>query len=376
MAQTTYIEEMMGFDPAEVVTAFESSNSDNSKKYVNPNIYKTNPANSVSEDGCYHAKVRVLLNPYDIKHSIVHQARYSMRDENGFFAVNSLLSVGNKECPIFKAWKKLWFSRISDPADPSKMIFDPEKQAWAKTKFQKTESDWVLVQIIEDENQPELVGQFKVMKIAKVILTRLLAKMNPADPKKQKQPLMDYLFGPVLELNVKPGPDVPGQPERKQREISYELSDFETDPTPIIKTDGTPLFSDEELQVIEDYNDANKDLLRAKTEANRQKAISRKQELVPSVKELYGKAIDYMKTNGVNPEIECGYTPWNEETTARVNAWIEKVLQMEDPASSASAVHTAHTASTDLFDTPKEQEIGNSPVPYGQGFDEDSDLPF
>ena len=83
-----------------------------------------------------------------------------------------------------------------------------------------------------------------------------------------------------------------------------------------------------------------------------------------------------MKTNGVNPEIECGYTPWNEETTARVNAWIEKVLQMEDPASSAPAVHTAHTASTDLFDTPKEQEIGNNSVPYDQGFDEDSDLPF
>ena len=278
MAQTQeFIDEVMGFDPSTVVTAFEETNPENGgKKYVNPNIYKTNPANSVSEDGHYHSKVRVLLNPYDIKRSIVHQVRYNMRDDKGFFTAISLLSVGNKECPIFKGWKSLWFAKIANPEDPKQMIEDTEKKEWAKSHFDKNESDWVLVQIIEDENQPELVGQFKVMKIAKAILNRLLAKMNPSDPKKQKQPLMDYIFGPVLDMDVAPGPDDPNQPERKQREISYDLCDFDTDPTPIIKVDGTPLFSDDEIEIIDEYNTANNDMVKAKTAAKAEAAKAKK----------------------------------------------------------------------------------------------------
>ena len=57
--------------------------------------------------------------------------------------------------------------KTQDPSDPSKMIEDQQKKDWARSKFDKSESDWVLVQIIEDENQPELVGSFKVMKLPK-----------------------------------------------------------------------------------------------------------------------------------------------------------------------------------------------------------------
>lgn len=376
MAQTQeFIDEVMGFDPSTVVTAFEETNTDNGgKKYVNPNIYKTNPANSVNEDGHYHSKVRVLLNPYDIKRSIVHQVRYNMRDDKGFFTAISLLSVGNKECPIFKGWKSLWFAKIANPEDPKQMIEDTEKKEWAKSHFDKNESDWVLVQIIEDENQPELVGQFKVMKIAKAVLNRLLAKMNPSDPKKQKQPLMDYIFGPVLDMDVAPGPDDPNQPERKQREISYDLCDFDTDPTPIIKVDGTPLFSDDEIEIIDEYNAANNDMVKAKTAAKVEAAKAKKAELAPQVRELYAKAVEYVKTCAFDPIVECGYTPWSAELTTRVQAWLDKVTAMVEPANAAPvATRGSEDAPAATTAAPAAPATDTT---FDAGSDAGTDLPF
>jgi hypothetical protein len=373
-----FIDEVMGFDPSTVVTAFEKD--ENGGKKTNPNVYKTNPANSVSEDGHYHSKVRVLLNPYDIKRSIVHHVHYSMRDERGFFMAPSSLAVGNKECPIFKGWKTLWYAKTQDPNDPSKLVEDTTKKDFAKTHFDKSESNWVLVQIIEDENQPELTGQFKVMKLPKVVEERLTNKMNPSDPKKQKQPLMDYLFGPVLDMDVAPGPDDPNQPERKQREISYSLCDFDTDPTPIIKVDGTPLFTDEEIEMIEDYNSANNDLNKAKTEAKKNEAAKKKAELAPQIKPLYAKAIEYIKTYAIDPVVECGYTPWSPELTARVQAWLDAVLALQDPTVPSADTTVANSnARSEKAPTEKLIDAG-APAPSNGTFavetDPNSDLPF
>ena len=370
MSEKSYIDEVMSIDPSEVVTAFQNTQS--SERSGNTNIYKTNPANTVSEDGNYHSRIRVLLNPYDIKHSIVHSARYSMRDAQGFFQVVSSLSVGDKNCPIFKGWKSLWFARTQDPSNPSETIEDATKKAWARKMFQKNEADWVLVQIIEDENQPELTGQFKLMKLPKSIMNRLQAKINPTDPKKMKQPLMDYLFGSVLDMNVQPGPDDPKAPERKQREISYDLCDFDTDIQPIICTDGTPLFTDEEIEIIEEYNNANIEMVKAKTQAKRDEAAKKKADLVNDIRPLYAKAIDYVKTYALNPVVECGYNPWTPDVAERVNRWLEKVLNMEDPENGGSAPaasvsepakkESAATANTDAFDS--------------ASADDDTDLPF
>ena len=373
MAETSFIDEVMGFDPAAAVTAFENSGSENR---TNPNIYKTAPATTVNEDGHYHSKVRVLLNPYNIKRSIVHQARYSLTDANGFFPVISSLSDGDKNCPIFKGWKQLWFARVPNPKNPKEMIPDAEKQEWAKTMFDKSESDWVLVQIIEDENKPDLVGMFKLMKLPKAIYNRLKAKMSPTDAKKQAQPLMDYLFGPVLEMDVVPGPDDPEHPERKQRETSYDLCDFDTDPCPIIQTDGTPLFTDEEIEMIEEYNQANNDMVKAKTEAKRNEAAAKKEALAPKIRPLYGKAIEYIKTYAIDPVVECGYNPWTPELTARVNAWLEKVLNMEDPRNAVTTT-TAAQANEAGEDNTKEEKKDPAKVfapepPVNEG----SDLPF
>lgn len=372
MSEKSYIDEVMSIDPSEVVTAFQNTQS--SDRTVNSNIYKTNPANSVSEDGNYHSRIRVLLNPYDIKHSIVHSARYSMRDAQGFFQVTSSLSVGDKNCPIFKGWKSLWFAKTSDPNNPSEMIEDTAKKAWARKMFQKNEADWVLIQVIEDENQPELTGQFKLMKLPKSIMNRLQAKMNPTDTKKMKQPLMDYLFGSVLDMNVQPGPDDPKAPERKQREISYDLCDFDTDIQPVICTDGTPLFTDEEIELIEEYNNANTEMYKAKTQSKRDEAAKKKADLVNDIRPLYAKAIDYVKTYAMNPVVECSYTPWTPEVTARVNAWLEKVLNMEDPENGSSASTSVNTESEKIV--AKQETTVSANTDAFDSADDNTDLPF
>ena len=225
---TDFIDDVMGFNPTDL-TIFNAPEATS----TNNTVYRTNPKDSKAEDGHYRSKVRVIYNPNDIKQSIVKQATYAMNDADGFFMVKSALANGDRNCPIFKSWKKLWFSGVE------------EKKEWARKMYDKSESQWCLVQILEDDNRPELTGQIKVMKLPKAIFVKLEALMNPSpESKKTPVPVMDYIFGRVLEMDVTPGPDDPQHPERKQREIKYDLCAFENDPTPVIKVDGTPFFTD------------------------------------------------------------------------------------------------------------------------------------
>ena len=218
------IDDILGFDPSQL-SVF---NEPKSNSFVDPAIYKPNPKFATSEDGVYRSKVRIILNPLSPKDTIVPQAQYWLRSVDGSRPVFSSLSIGDKNCPIFKAWKSLWYSD------------DEEKKERSREIFQKNETQWVLVQILEDKNQPELVGKFKVMKLAKDIYTKMVDLMNPsAESGKTPYPVADYVVGLELSLVVQPGPDDPKAPERKQREISYTLSSFGSY-APVIKTDGTP----------------------------------------------------------------------------------------------------------------------------------------
>jgi hypothetical protein len=159
--------------------------------------------------------------------------------------------------------------------------------------------------------------------------------MNPSkESKKSPVPVLDWLIGLPLEMDVTPGPDDPKNPERKQREISYDLCDFDTDFAPIIKVDGTPLFTDEELELIDAYVTARAAVAKAKSEAARTKAeteVAAKRELV---KPLYTKAWDYLKeVQVIDIEKECAYQAWSPEVTARVDNWIAAVVNMVDPKS-------------------------------------------
>jgi hypothetical protein len=315
----------MGFNPADLSIFNEAPTSD-----FNQNIYKTNPKDSKSEDGHYRSKLRVLYNPFDIKQSIVKQTTYAMNDADGFFMVKSKLANGDRECPIFKSWKKLWFSG------------DEAKKEWARKMYEKSESQWCLVQVLEDDNRPELVGKILTMKLPKAIFVKLEALVKPAsESKKSPVPVMDYIFGRALEMDVTPGPDDPAHPERKQREIKYDLCAFENDPTPIIKVDGTPLFTDEELELIDTINNACNDYAKAKTDKKKQEA----QQIVIDNQEarlaLKAKATDYLMANCIDLVKECAYQPWDEATEKRVNNWIDIVATMNDPKIvSASEVPT------------------------------------
>lgn len=309
----SYVDDIMDFDPQDLNVFNEEPNN------YDQNIYKTNPVNSKSEDGRYRSKIKILYNPFSIKDTIVKQCTYALNDGDGFFLVRSKLANGDKSCPLFTGWKKLRYSG------------DEQKKEWANTMYDKNESQWVLIQVLEDNNKPELVGQFKVMKLPKVIYEKMIAKMKPSpESKKPPIPITDYLIGLTLDMDVQPGIDDPTNPSRKQREISYTLCEF-GEYSPIIKTDGSPLFNEEELEIIDNYATAKENLVKAKTENKKKEAQKNYEEAITKIKPLYSKAIDYMKENALDLVKECGYKEWDEYTTNRVNHWIAIVANMEDP---------------------------------------------
>ena len=353
---TDFIDDIMGFDPSNL-SAFQEPVNANS---FDANVYKTNPVKlSKAEDGHYRSKVRVIYNPFDVKRSIVPQATYFIQDAEGSLLVRSKLGNGDKTCPIFTSWKKLWFSG------------DDAKKQWAREMYDKTESQWVLVQILEDENQPELVGKIMVWKLPKAIFNKMTAKMNPSpESKKSPVPVMDYLIGLPLDLDVAPGPDDPKAPERKQREINYDLCDFDTEYAPIINVDGTPLFNEEELELIDNYVTAKNDFAKAKTEAKRAAAQKAIEGLVSQIKELYKKALEYMKDNSLDLVKECGYQEWDEKTSKRVQNWIEVVATMQNP----KTVTVNETAPTTT--SPVTEEFVDPAMEVMSESASDDDLPF
>ena len=353
---------MMGLNPQDLNVFHEPETTN-----VNSNIYKTQPSESKSEDGHYRCDLRVLYNPADPKNSVVKSLSYSCKDADGFFKVQSALVNGDKNCPLFKAWKQLWFSK------------DESKKEWAKQMFDRSETQWVFVQIINDENHPEMKGQIKAMKLPKVIYTKMAAKMNPA-PESKKQPvaLMDYLFGPVLEMDVAPGPADPQNPRRKFREISYDLCEFGTDIRSIINTSGTELFTETELELIDEYNSHKTALAKAKTQASKDKEQAQLDQLSPAIRECYAKAIKFMKDNTFDLQKECGYTPWSDELKARVDKWIAAVLNMQDP--SVTTVNEVVDAAKQAIRQPEQSntQLDDPNDPFNQAIadGQSDDLPF
>jgi hypothetical protein len=237
--------------------------------------------------------------------------------------------------------------------------------------YDKSSAQFCLVQVLEDENQPELVGKILAWKLPKTVFTKMSAKMNPApESKKTPVPVMDYLLGLPLDLDVAPGPDDPTAPERKQREISYDLCEFDNDYAPITKVDGTPLFEDAELETIDAFVTAKAEAAKAKTAAKKEAAMKTITDLTPAIKDLYKKSLDYLKENSFDLVEECGYKDWDEATTARVQRWIDNVVAMQNPKTTASVAPTAvpTTPTVDVTEDPVATMMG-------MGGDDDA-LPF
>lgn len=365
-----FVDELMGFDPSQVA-AF---NEPEQKSNQNQNLYKTNPLkvdSKISPDGHYHAKIRILYNPHDMKMSIVNNAHYSMSDANGFFMVDSRLAFGDRNCFMFKAWKKLHFDE-----SPDKITVDGKqytKKEWGDHMFDKGEERFCLVQVIEDANQPDKVGKFLGWRLPKAIYDVLEAKMHPTDKSKAPQDMMNYLFGPVLELDVTPGPEDPAAPERRQREIKYTLCAFESDPTPILSVTGEELFNDDERDMIADYAAAKKIIMDAKATAKKKdEATAKCKELVEPLKKLMQRAMDYVKENAINIVDEFGYHEPNDALRARAEKWVDIVVnKLQNPQT-----YTDETSESEK----KSEKKGNggetaqeAPMPSDNPAD---DLPF
>jgi len=366
-----YIDEVMGFDP----TRIDAFNEPEQRNY-DANVYKTNPKDTKSEDGNYRSKVRIIYNPFNPKDSIVHQATYFLKSADGGLLVRSRLGNGPSDpdaklCPIFRCWKRIWFA--SNDASEKK-----KNQARAKQLFDKNEYDYVIVQILEDENKPDLVGKFMAMKLPKAIRVKLEAKMKPSkESKKVPYPAMDYVIGLELNMDVAPGPDDPSNPQRKQREISYDLCEF-GDYAPIIQTDGSPLFDEEQLELIDSYVTAIKDSTGAKTEAKRKAAANQIEVLRPQLRPLYEIAYNYAKENAFNIREDYGWKEWDEQTATRVNHWIEIVDAGMNPENITyeDFIKAKNSDGTVTTEAPAQAPADNDADPLGGFGDQADGLPF
>ena len=362
--------DILGFNPQDVF-----NHEDTPHASGNQNIYKPRPADSKTDDGIYHSTIKIIYNPFDVKNSILEQQAYAMQDKDGWFTVVSKLTINDTSCPIFTAWKKCRY------AAEGTVLNEQHK----KGIFQKRFSRYVLIQVMEDKNNPNLVGQYMFWKLPKSVYEILNAKTNPSkDSGRAAIPVMDFLFGREIYLEVHPGPDDPKQPDRKIREISY-IGEISEDIVSCKNPDGTPLLNAEEQQVLDNYIAAMKEVWRSRDPEFR---AAKTQEInamenTKKLGEIYRNVLEKIKGFAPNLIEELGYHDWTPEQSARVQKWIDIVLKGEDPATygdvtvdptpdanpflnsqETSNTYTGTETATPVFPTPAPETNADDELPF------------
>lgn len=361
--------EILGFDPMSLSVFNQEESS--SKKTFNSNIYHPRPAESKAADGVYRATIKVIYNCWDLRQSIVEQQSYSMQDNQGWFSVVSSLTNNDTNCPIFKAWKKCHY------AEPGSELW---KQAAKKTEggrelFDKRYGRFATIQVIKDNNHPELEGKYMFWKLPKSIWDIINSKMNPsAESGKAAIPVMDFLFGRAIDLEVIPGPDDPAHPERKTRETKY-MGELSEEVVSCTNPDGSPLLNDSEQMVLDTYINAMQKVWRCKDPETRADLLNDINN-DPNTKELrtiYARVLEDIKKVCPNIVEEIGYKEWTPEIKDRVNKWIDVILSGNDPRNNEA----------DNVDIKTLDNIGNTPAPVSNvtieaptADDNTDDLPF
>lgn len=118
------------------------------KRKVDENLYTINLNDA--KDGVYSARVRFLPNPENTKKSIVSKYYYWLTDaneENGMY-IDDPSTIGEKS-PIGDLYWKL--KKSANPVDVN-----------MSELLKRNRRFFSLVQIIEDDQHPELIGQIKV----------------------------------------------------------------------------------------------------------------------------------------------------------------------------------------------------------------------
>ena len=365
--------DILGFDP-QSLSVFNQDEAP--KSQGNSLIYKTKPADSKSEDKVYRATIKVVYNPFDPKHSILDQQSYALQDSEGWLTVVSSLTTGDTSCPIFKAWKKCHF------AEKNSILWKQAASAedGGKALFDKRFARYCVVQILEDNNQPNLVGKFMLWKLPKSVMDIIMAKMNPSpESKKPAIPVMDFLFGRSIDIEVTPGPGNPGD-ERYARETKY-MAELSEDVVSCINPDGSPLLNDEEQKILDHYVEAMKEVWKEKdpeVRATKKAAVDQDPNTAALGKIYNSKVIPTIKSVCPNLIEELGYKPWSDNVKARVQKWIDIVLAGNDPKTVEAAPAVAATVGT-TTETQAQAPASTATVttaPTESEVDPTSDLPF
>ena len=339
-------QDILGFNPQDL---FSSNESNQSQSSGNTLIYRTRPQDSVSEDGIYRAKIKIIYNPENPRKSILEQQSYGLQDAQGFFTVISSLTVDDKSCPIFTSWKKCHYA----PEGSALYNQALTKDKGGKGLYDRRFARYVIVQILKDKNQPDLVGSFKLWKLPMSIYNLIQQKMNPSkESGKTSIPVMDYLFGRAFNLEVLPGPDDKSNPLRKTREVTYQ-GEFTDDVVSCINPDGSPLLNDDEQDILDAYVKKMNKVWRMVAERNEKIAEIQKSEEYKNLVPVYAKVLNQIKEWA--PKLDTlSYKEWTPEVKARVENWIKVVEEGNDPATSSAA---PVEALNEVKDTPSMAEV-------------------
>lgn len=366
----TDVNDILGFDPSQL-NVFNQGDSNTNN--FNSNIYKPKPALSKSEDQVYRSTIKVIYSPQQLRASVLERQSYALKDADGWFEAVSSLTNGDTNCPIFKAWKKCHYSKDEKLNRQSK----PENEG-GRALFDKRFARYVTIQVLEDNNQPELNGRYMLWKMPKFIWDAINSRMNPSkESKKAAIPVMDFLYGRAIELEVTPGPDDPRAPERKTRETSYSTSEITDDIVSCTNPDGSPLLTPEEQEVLDKYvEQMSKKVWKQRDPKLREEAYIEinESDVASELRKIYARVLEQIKTFCPDLNEELGYHPWSQELADRVQNWINIVLSGNVPEeiSTPAAISNVPTA-----DTPAAtQDELPGPSASDSASEEDSDLPF
>lgn len=360
--------DILSFDASQLTI----NNQPAAKSAGNPNLYRPRPADTKSEDGVYRATIKVIWNPFDLRRSVLEQQSYSIQDSKGFLNVVSSLTDNDTNCPIFKAWKTCHYSK-----DVNLQRQELPKDKGGRGLFDKRFNRYVTIQVLDDPNNPDLNGKYMLWKVPKAIWELIKAKQEPTNPQKSPVPVMDFLFGRSIDLEVKPGPGKPGE-ERYTRETSYtgELSE---DTVACVNPDNSSMLTTAQQMVLDKYVAAMKDVWKEKDPETRN--LKKAQvDMDPNTRELkafYREIIEKIKSFCPNLFEELGYKPWSEEVTARVQAWIDVVLAGNEPTAVGSVPSVAaEIAAAPVADAITPTVTLTTSTVSAAPADNDDDLPF
>lgn len=329
--------DILGFDASQLTI----NNRPEAKPAGNLNVYRPRPADSKSDDGIYRSTIKVIWNPFNLRDSVLEQQSYGLKDANGWFTVVSSLTVNDTSCPVFKAWKQCHYSK-----DPVMQRQELPADKGGRGLFDKRFARYVTIQVIDDQNNPELNGKYMLWKTPKAVWELIKGKQEPTNPAKSPIPVMDFLFGRAIELEVKPGPGKPGD-ERYTRETSY-TAEISEDIVSCVNPDGSRILTAAQQVVLDNYIDAMKAVWKEKDPEQRN--IKKAQvDMDPNTKELksfYREVIEKIKSFCPNLTEELGYKPWSEDVTTRVQNWINIVLAGNDPGATSEVPAAAATIGT------------------------------